>query len=120
MIYIRKIRIKGFKQFDNIEIEFNEQKNLLIGDNGSGKSTILEVIDLALNHSVIKFDLSLLKIMFNKENVNKFKEDPQISSLPRIVIQVFFEGMKDNPNFQQFYGPYYESSNNKKDFGQSL
>lgn len=117
MVYIKKIHIEGYKKFDSIDIEFNEKKNLLVGDNGSGKSTILDAIDLALNHSTIRFDLSLLKVMFNIDNVNKFKIDCSISSLPRILIQIFFDGTDNDPNYQQFYGPYYENSKNKEEFG---
>ncbi len=117
MIYIKKIHIEGFKKFDSIEIVFNESKNLLVGDNGSGKSTVLEAINLALNHSINKFDLSLLKVMFNIDNVKRFEEARSVSSLPRILIQIFFGGTDDNPNYQQFYGPYYEKSDNKEDFG---
>lgn len=117
MVYIKKIHIEGYKKFDSIDIEFNEKKNLLVGDNGSGKSTILDAIDLALNHSTIRFDLSLLKVMFNIDSVNKFKMDRSISSLPKILIQIFFDGTDNDPNYQQFYGPYYENSNNKEEFG---
>ena len=46
---IERVIIKNFKKFkDPFEIRFNENINLLVGDNESGKSTILEAIHVAL------------------------------------------------------------------------
>ena len=46
---IEKVIIQNFKRFKNpFEIKFNENINLLVGDNESGKSTILEAIHVAL------------------------------------------------------------------------
>ena len=46
---IEKVIIQNFKKFkDPFEIKFNENINLLVGDNESGKSTILEAIHVAL------------------------------------------------------------------------
>lgn len=46
---IEKVIIQNFKKFKNpFEIKFNEHINLLVGDNESGKSTILEAIHVAL------------------------------------------------------------------------
>ena len=46
---IEKVIIQNFKKFKNpFEIKFNENINLLVGDNESGKSTILEAIHVAL------------------------------------------------------------------------
>ncbi len=46
---IEKVIIQNFKKFKNpFEVKFNENINLLVGDNESGKSTILEAIHVAL------------------------------------------------------------------------
>lgn len=47
-MYLKKINIKNFKAITNMEIDFTEGVNLLIGDNGVGKSSILEAIAVAL------------------------------------------------------------------------
>lgn len=46
-MYIEKISIKNFKAISNIEIEFRQGFNLLIGDNGVGKTSVLEAITVA-------------------------------------------------------------------------
>lgn len=117
MVYIKKVHIEGYKKFNSVDIEFNEKKNLLVGDNGSGKSTVLEAIDLALNHSIKNFDFSLLQLLFNKDDVKKFKETKDVSSLPKILIQVFFGGVNDEPDFALFYGCNYKNSNNVEEYG---
>lgn len=106
-IYISKAVIKGFKKFRDFEICFNNRTNILVGDNESGKTTIIQAIDLALNHSMKNFDNTLLANLFNRQNVSAFETDPRISTLPTILIQVFFEGMDRNPSFAKYYGPNY-------------
>lgn len=119
MIYIKKIHIEGYKKFKNIDIELKEKKNLIVGDNGSGKSTILEALNLALNYNSRFFDLSMLCIMFNLDNIKQFEVSKSIHDLPRILIQVFFGGMDSNPNYEAFYGPLFEnnSSGLQEEFG---
>jgi len=51
MKYIQKVKIKNFKKFKEFEIELSNSTNLIIGDNESGKSTILSAIDLVLSAS---------------------------------------------------------------------
>lgn len=46
-MHIEKIIIENFKAIANIEIEFQPGINLLIGDNGVGKTSILEAISVA-------------------------------------------------------------------------
>ena len=46
---INKLKITNFKKFKNREFEFNEDINIIVGDNESGKSTLLEALELCLN-----------------------------------------------------------------------
>ena len=51
---IEKVIIQNFKKFKNpFEVKFNENINLLVGDNESGKSTILEALDIFFNQAKI-------------------------------------------------------------------
>ena len=48
-MYIKKVHIENFKKFHkSFDIEFNQGINIVVGDNESGKSTIIEAIYLAL------------------------------------------------------------------------
>jgi predicted ATP-binding protein involved in virulence len=45
---IKKINIKNFKGFENKYFEFNKHFNVIIGNNGTGKTTLLNAIQVAL------------------------------------------------------------------------
>lgn len=44
--------MKNYKQFKDLELKFNRNRNILIGENGAGKSSILEVISYVLGASI--------------------------------------------------------------------
>jgi len=45
---IRSLKIKNFRAHENSHVEFDDGINLIIGQNGSGKSSILEAIFASL------------------------------------------------------------------------
>ena len=45
---ITKIEIQHYRCFGRFSLEFSDGLNILVGDNDSGKSTILEAVRLAL------------------------------------------------------------------------
>ncbi|MEA5138450.1 AAA family ATPase [Arcicella rigui] len=63
---IDELGITNFKNFDNINVSFSSGVNLFVGGNGSGKTSLLEAINVALGgffssqpqkmHRVIEFD----------------------------------------------------------------
>ncbi len=48
MIYIKELKIQNFKSVDSEIIEFNKGLNILVGPNNSGKTNIIDAIDLLL------------------------------------------------------------------------
>lgn len=95
---ITKVIIENYKSFSGrFSFEPNKGLNLLVGDNESGKSTILEAINLALtgilNGRYLKYDLT--QYLFNVESVNDYVKnlrEGKPASLPQILIEVYFEG----------------------------
>lgn len=53
---IQSIQLKNFRNFDNQEFHFCEWKNIIVWDNGKGKTNILEAISLFSKTSIV--DLS--------------------------------------------------------------
>lgn len=47
-MFFSNISIRNFKNINNMDIEFHDGINLLIGDNGYGKTAILEALTIAL------------------------------------------------------------------------
>ncbi len=45
---VKDIHIENFKGIEYIDLQFNKQFNVLIGENGSGKSSILDAISIGL------------------------------------------------------------------------
>lgn len=51
-MYLSKISIQNFRMFSNTtDVTFNKGLNLLVGENGCGKSTIIDAIRVLLNES---------------------------------------------------------------------
>ncbi len=109
MAYIESLKIFGFKKFQNFEINFNKNLNVLIGENESGKSTILEAIDIVLNPSTFKYSDSKMNKYFNIKSIKRFFEDNTQSTLPRIEIELFLN-LNDTDKAYNFDGLHYKDS----------
>lgn len=48
-MYLKELEVSNFKMFDNIKLEFEPGFNILLGDNGVGKTTILEAASEAVS-----------------------------------------------------------------------
>lgn len=98
-MHIQKVHIVGFRCFKDITIEFNEHKNIIVGDNGTGKSTILDAIHMCLSgmHRGLPVHATLSPFLFNQDNVNTYlsacsEGHATTDLLPRITIEVFLAG----------------------------
>lgn len=88
---ITKIALQNFKRFKSFEVEFDPEINLLVGDNESGKSTILTAIDLVLSGSRSKVETFGLDTLFNTDVITDFlASDREPVDLPIMCIDVFF------------------------------
>ena len=71
MFRISKIIFDNYKVFRHLEIDLNEKINIFVGDNGSGKSSILQGIELALSGSTTKIQNLGLESLINIDAVNE-------------------------------------------------
>ncbi|OFX39459.1 MAG: ATP-dependent endonuclease [Bacteroidetes bacterium GWA2_32_17] len=91
MKYITKIKLYNFKRFKTFSVEFNDKLNLLVGDNESGKSSILEAINLVLSGSKSKVEATGLENLFNSEVINNFlNSDKNYNDLPKMYVELYF------------------------------
>ncbi len=93
-MHISKVLIRNFKCFEgNFVLELDKGLNVLVGDNESGKSTILEAINLGLSgvfHGrFLHNDLS--EHIFNRAAVEAYTKDPKIGS-PEVLIELYLGG----------------------------
>lgn len=93
---IRKLILQNFKQFGRLDLEFDERHNVLIGDNETGKSTVLLALDLALSGSRNRVENLGFEALFCKPVIEAFLDGPRgIDQLPTLVIDVFLAEGQD-------------------------
>jgi len=93
---LKKIRIKNFKSFEDFTLEFNAGLNILVGDNESGKSTVLEAVHLALTGMINGkyLNTELTQYLFNNTVVERYLASLETTSpeaLPSIKIELYFD-----------------------------
>lgn len=50
-LYVERVILKNFKRFGYFDVSLKAGVNILVGDNESGKSTILDALDLVLSET---------------------------------------------------------------------
>ena len=85
-MYIKKIKLLNFRNYDEQEIELNKNINIFYGDNAQGKTNILEAIYMssttksykqAKDKEIIKFgeeEAHIKTIYIKLENINQRKK----------------------------------------------
>lgn len=110
---IKKVFIQNYKIFDRFDLDLNDTLNIIVGDNETGKSTILEAINLALtkrlNGRFVEFELS--PYLFNRKCADEYLQSVKQGKPlppPEIIIELYLE---DAPEFTSLRG----SMNSKKE-----
>lgn len=102
---IRKLKIRNFKRFRTVDIDFKDGMNILVGANDAGKSTVLEAIHLAITGLLCGRYLKneLTQHLFNNaavaEYINSLRAPPAIPP-PQILIEIYL----GDGEFPQFLG----------------
>lgn len=91
---ITKIRIRGYRVYKDFIIKPHQGKNILIGDNDAGKSTLMEAISLALNGRISGRAVleELNPHWFNTDLVDEFLNALSFGkkpSFPEILIELY-------------------------------
>lgn len=98
MRVINKIVLQNFKRFTDFEVDFDNQLNILIGDNESGKSSILQAIDIVLSGSRNKVEKIGLENMFNYQTISEYMQsDKRYENLPVLSIELYLNE-QNNPD----------------------
>ncbi len=84
-MFLKKISLTNFRNYDNLDLEFDKNINIFIGNNAQGKTNILEsiyVLSISKSHRINK-DLFLIKDnclftkihgeIINYDNLNEFE-----------------------------------------------
>lgn len=84
-MYISHIKIKGFRNFKDTDVEFNDGINILIGHNNAGKTNLLKALQLVIEPHY----------RYRRLNTNDFCKDITLENLknqsPSITISITFK-----------------------------
>lgn len=95
-MHISKIKLHNFRRFTDLEINFKNGRNILVGDNESGKSSILQAIDLVARGSRHRVEDIGIETIFNKTAINSFMEgDKKYENLPELYVELYIENVID-------------------------
>ncbi|MFZ1977787.1 MAG: ATP-binding protein, partial [Bacteroidota bacterium] len=91
---IEKIYIENYKIFESFTLECNDELNIIVGDNETGKSTILEAIGMAFTKRINgrQLEAELSPYFFNKncvENYFKLAKTGKNPELPKVIIELY-------------------------------
>jgi predicted ATP-binding protein involved in virulence len=75
---IEQLEVKNFKGFAHKLIEFSPQFNLLVGDNGSGKTAVLDALAVGIGALLLGFDDIVSRTIKNHEIRQIDRESGQI------------------------------------------
>lgn len=96
MLVIQKIILHNFKRFDHLELDVNPGLNIFVGDNESGKSTLLLAIDLVARGSFARVQEIGLERLFNIQAVKSFLNSTKsITQLPEMYVELYFNEQDD-------------------------
>jgi putative ATP-dependent endonuclease of OLD family len=96
-MHINKLVVENFKSYkEKFILNLNPEINIIVGDNEAGKSTLLEVINLALtglyHGRYIRNELS--QYLFNESTVKEYIANIKagvLVPLPSITIELYFD-----------------------------
>lgn len=124
-MYVREVRVFGFKQFLNLCVKLSPGINIVVGDNDAGKTTLLEAVNAVLNgqYRGVSLTRNLSEDLFNDTLVDDYKNkinSKEFCSPPEINIEVVFDS--DNNEDDGILAFYEGDSNSRriKESGVSL
>lgn len=91
-MYLSKLYIKNFRGIQEITLSFNRSINILIGENGSNKSAVIDAIRLLYNMGEPIRDISVSFTDFH-ESVEQNDDDITIIKADKITIGFQFKGL---------------------------
>ncbi|MEX1024741.1 MAG: AAA family ATPase [Planctomycetota bacterium] len=106
---ITRVHIEGFKRLDHFDLELNPSFNVIVGDNETGKSSVLEAIGLVLTG---QYDGRLVQYaidpyLFNATIVAGFFQkhrNNQQTEPPRVLIEAYLMSEGNDPALSALKG----------------
>lgn len=91
---LKKITIKNFRNFDELNLKFDNRLTVIIGNNGAGKSTILDAISIAMGAYLSGYDnIGYFRIKDEDVKENKYVIGDRIDAQRQFPSTIEAEGM---------------------------
>ena len=108
-MHITRVYVDGFKRFTHFELELNPTFNIIVGDNETGKSSLLEAIGLVLTG---QYDGRLIQYtidpyLFNAATVAEYfakQQNSEPAEPPQILIEAYLQSAGGDPNLAKLQG----------------
>src|SRR3990172_2193324 len=108
-MYMNRVYIVGFKRLRQFELALNPSLNVIVGDNETGKSSVLEAIGLVLagqyDGRLIRFAID--PYLFNVDTVAEYFKKQRCgenASPPRILIEAYLQDSAVGPALAKLRG----------------
>lgn len=103
---LKKIRIVGYKKHQEFCMDFNSDLTIIVGENETGKTTILEAIEIVLNQKYFNYLSNSYEQQFTKDNIENFFRDPVHQNLPFIEIEIYLDFNDVSTDDSYFHGEH--------------
>ncbi len=115
-MYINRVYIDGFKRLTDFELELDPSLNVIVGDNETGKSSVLEAIGLALTglYDGRLIQYAIEPYLFNVATVAEYfqkRRSGENLSAPQILIEAYLQSDDNSPELAKLKG----TNNSKSD-----
>ena len=89
-MFLRKLHIRHFRGIEDLEIEFSKGLNVLIGENNTGKSAVIDALSVIFSLGDQKKEVYITKDDFHK-NISY----GEVTQYRDVVFEVEFDGLSD-------------------------
>ncbi|WP_130860765.1 MULTISPECIES: ATP-dependent nuclease [Bacillaceae] len=117
-MYIDRIKIRNYKQFKDLELKLNPIRNIFIGENGAGKTSLIEAIGHVLGANDRSIENIGIQSLFNTEVIHSYlTSEKKYEDLPVLKIELF---IADNHNRYELMGIHNSESVEQSGLSMSL
>lgn len=96
MSVIKRLILQNFKRFSMLDLSFTPGRNVLIGDNESGKSSILLALDLVMSDSRYRVEALGVESLLSQDAVAHFQAGQRTADrLPVLTADLFLSDGRD-------------------------
>ena len=99
-MYIKSLKLKNYRCYENLEIELNPEYTILVGVNGAGKSTILDALATALGSYIAGFDgIDSNSISQDDVRLKMYELGSRIDAEPQFPVEIETVGIIDDKEY---------------------